>query len=42
MSEPSRTVKIQGRVLYLTEDQGDHWREISHTLPPAHAVRFVT
>ena len=27
--------------LYLTEDQGDHWREISHTLPPAHAVRFA-
>ena len=28
--------------LYLSENQGDHWREISHTLPPAHAVRFVS
>ncbi len=27
--------------LWLTEDQGDHWREISHTLPPVHAVRFT-
>ena len=27
--------------LYVSEDQGDHWREVSHTLPPAHAVRFV-
>jgi hypothetical protein len=27
--------------LWLTEDQGDHWREISHTLPPVHAVRFA-
>ena len=27
--------------LYVTEDQGDHWMEISHTLPPAHAVRFT-
>jgi hypothetical protein len=21
--------------------QGDHWLEVSHTLPPAHAVRFA-
>ena len=28
--------------LYVSEDQGDHWLEISHALPPAHAVRFVT
>ena len=27
--------------LYVTEDQGDHWREVTHTLPPAHAVRFA-
>ncbi len=27
--------------LYVSEDQGDRWREVSHTLPPAHAVRFV-
>jgi hypothetical protein len=27
--------------LWLTEDQGDQWREISHTLPPVHAVRFT-
>jgi hypothetical protein len=27
--------------LWLTEDQGDHWQEISHTLPPVHAVRFA-
>src|SRR5208337_1152151 len=27
--------------LYVSEDQGDHWRVVSHTLPPAHAVRFV-
>ncbi len=27
--------------LYVSEDQGDHWLELSHTLPPAHAVRFV-
>jgi hypothetical protein len=27
--------------LWLTEDQGDNWREISHTLPPVHAVRFA-
>ena len=27
--------------LYVTEDQGDHWRVITHTLPPAHAVRFA-
>ncbi len=28
--------------LYVSEDQGDHWLEISHTLPPAHAARFVS
>ena len=27
--------------LYVSEDQGDRWREITHSLPPAHAVRFV-
>jgi hypothetical protein len=27
--------------LWIGEDQGDHWRELSHTLPPIHAVRFV-
>jgi hypothetical protein len=27
--------------LYVSEDQGDRWREVSHTLPPAHAVQFV-
>jgi photosystem II stability/assembly factor-like uncharacterized protein len=27
--------------LYASEDQGDHWREITHSLPPAHAVRFI-
>jgi len=21
--------------------QGDHWLEVSHALPPAHAVRFA-
>jgi photosystem II stability/assembly factor-like uncharacterized protein len=27
--------------LWISEDQGDHWRELSHTLPPVHAVRFA-
>ena len=27
--------------LWVSEDQGDHWSEITHTLPPVHAVRFV-
>jgi hypothetical protein len=27
--------------LWLTEDQGDRWHEMSHTLPPVHAVRFT-
>jgi hypothetical protein len=27
--------------LYVTEDQGDRWIEVSHSLPPAHAVRFA-
>jgi photosystem II stability/assembly factor-like uncharacterized protein len=28
--------------LWVSEDQGDHWREVSHTLPPIHAVRFAS
>ena len=28
--------------LYVSEDQGEQWREITHNLPPAHAVRFVS
>jgi hypothetical protein len=27
--------------LWLSEDQGDRWTSISHTLPPIHAVTFV-
>lgn len=27
--------------LWVSEDQGDSWSEITHTLPPIHAVRFV-
>jgi hypothetical protein len=27
--------------LWISEDQGDHWAEVSHTLPPIHAVRFA-
>ncbi len=27
--------------LWISEDQGDHWTEVSHTLPPIHAVRFA-
>jgi hypothetical protein len=27
--------------LWVSEDQGDSWREVSHTLPPVYAVRFV-
>lgn len=27
--------------LWVTEDQGDHWTEITHTLPPIHAVTFA-
>jgi hypothetical protein len=27
--------------LWISEDQGDHWECISHTLPPIYAVRFV-
>jgi hypothetical protein len=27
--------------LWISEDRGDHWREITHTLPPVHAVRFA-
>jgi len=27
--------------LWVSEDQGDEWHEMSHTLPPVHAVRFA-
>jgi hypothetical protein len=27
--------------LWISEDEGDRWLELSHTLPPVHAVRFV-
>ncbi len=27
--------------LWATSDQGDRWQEITHTLPPVYAVRFV-
>ncbi len=27
--------------LWVSEDQGEEWREISHSLPPVHAVRFM-
>jgi hypothetical protein len=27
--------------LWLSEDQGDGWNSISHTLPPIHAITFV-
>jgi hypothetical protein len=27
--------------LWVSEDQGDSWMEVSHTLPPVHAVRFA-
>lgn len=27
--------------LWVSEDQGDSWREITHTLPPVYAVRFA-
>ncbi len=27
--------------LWVTEDQGDRWTCVSHTLPPIHAVRFA-
>jgi hypothetical protein len=27
--------------LWISENQGDTWREVSHTLPPVHAVTFV-
>ena len=27
--------------LWVSEDQGDRWQEVSHTLPPVHAVRFA-
>jgi len=25
----------------VSEDQGDSWSAVSHTLPPIHAVRFA-
>ena len=27
--------------LWVSEDQGDQWAEVSHSLPPVHAVRFM-
>jgi hypothetical protein len=27
--------------LWVSEDQGDSWSGITHTLPPIHAVRFA-
>jgi hypothetical protein len=27
--------------LWISEEEGDRWLELSHTLPPVHAVRFV-
>jgi hypothetical protein len=27
--------------LWVSEDQGDSWSTVSHTLPPVHAVRFM-
>jgi hypothetical protein len=27
--------------LWVTEDGGEEWQEVSHTLPPVHAVRFA-
>jgi len=27
--------------LWVSEDQGDSWMAVSHTLPPVHAVRFM-
>lgn len=27
--------------LWVSEDQGDHWQMVSHTLPPVYAVRFT-
>jgi len=27
--------------LWVSEDQGDSWSAVSHTLPPIHAVRFA-
>jgi hypothetical protein len=26
--------------LWVSEDQGDHWQSVSHSLPPVYAVRF--
>ena len=27
--------------LWVSEDQGDSWANVSHTLPPVYAVRFA-
>jgi hypothetical protein len=27
--------------LWISEDQGDSWTGVTHTLPPIHAVRFA-
>ena len=27
--------------VWVTEDQGDHWQNVSHSLPPVYAVRFA-
>ena len=27
--------------LWVSEDQGDTWAEVIHTLPPVYAVRFA-
>ena len=27
--------------LWVTADQGDHWHEVTHTLPPIYAVRYA-
>jgi photosystem II stability/assembly factor-like uncharacterized protein len=27
--------------LYVTADQGDHWHEVAHNLPPIYAVRYA-
>jgi hypothetical protein len=26
--------------VWVSEDQGDHWINVSHSLPPVYAVRF--
>ncbi len=27
--------------LWVSEDRGDSWSEVTHTLPPIYAVRFA-